>query len=97
MHDHWLVFGGEIVDLQMEALTIEDVRDTYDSAFRDPTATEYVGTFKTREAAQAAWKARAWATVDNALMRFFIVGMDSTLLPPIKAPFSSYFAENQRG
>jgi hypothetical protein len=40
-------------------------------------AEERLGPFATYEEAHKAWAARAWATVDDALMRFRIVGDES--------------------
>ncbi|WP_158918372.1 DUF4170 domain-containing protein [Caulobacter sp. S45] len=41
--------------------------------FRDLTKVEFVGAYPNYAAAHVAWKTRAQATVDNALMRFFII------------------------
>ena len=41
--------------------------------FRDLSKVEVVGAFPSYAEARKAWKARAQATVDNALMRFFII------------------------
>lgn len=41
--------------------------------FRDLSKVEIVGVFPSYAEARKAWKARAQATVDNALMRFFII------------------------
>ncbi len=53
------VFGGELVDVTK-------------TEFKDPTSVHKVGKFDSYEEAYDAWKANAWATVDNALMRYFI-------------------------
>lgn len=63
-----LVFGGELQDLQ-------------GVAFRDPTKLDIVGIFSDVDAALAAWKAKAHATVDNAHMRYFVVHLHSLLDP----------------
>lgn len=55
-----LVFGGELKGLD----TLE---------FRDLTKLDFVGAFPNYAEAYAAWKSRAQATVDNALMRYFVV------------------------
>ena len=55
----YYVYGGERPD--------PSIND-----FRDPAAIEFTGAFSSRQAARDAWKARAWMTVDNALMRFEI-------------------------
>lgn len=47
-----------------------------DATFQKPApgkAEERLGPFATYEEAHKAWAARAWATVDDALMRFRIV------------------------
>ena len=55
-----LVFGGELKTLGgME--------------FRDLTKMDFVGAFPNYAEAHKAWKAKAQATVDNALMRYVIV------------------------
>lgn len=63
-----LVFGGE--------LTSVDETD-----FRDLSKLDIVGIFPNYAAAYAAWKAKAHQTVDNALMRYFIVHMHRLLDP----------------
>ncbi|OYX35465.1 MAG: inositol monophosphatase [Caulobacterales bacterium 32-69-10] len=55
-----LVFGGEMKNLN-------------GSEFRDLTKVDFVGAFPNYEAARVAWKAKAQSTVDNALMRYFII------------------------
>lgn len=61
-----LVFGGELEDLQ-------------GVAFRDPSKLDVVGIFSDVDAALAAWKAKAHATVDNAHMRYFVVPLNRLL------------------
>lgn len=63
-----LVFGGELEEL-------------HDVAFRDPSKLDIVGIFPDADAAHAAWKAKAHATVDNAHMRYFIVHLHRLLEP----------------
>jgi hypothetical protein len=63
-----LVFGGELEDLQ-------------GVAFRDPANLDIVGIYPDTEAAVAAWKAKAQATVDNAHMRYFVVQLHGLLDP----------------
>jgi hypothetical protein len=41
--------------------------------FRDLTKVEFVGAFPNYAAARRAWAGRAQATVDNALMRYFVI------------------------
>lgn len=63
-----LVFGGELTSL--DGLT-----------FRDLAGLDIVGIFPSYAAAEAAWRARAQATVDNAQMRYFIVHLHRLLDP----------------
>ena len=63
-----LVFGGELTKL--------------DSAeFRDLGKLDVVGIFPNYASAHQAWKAKAQLTVDNALMRYFIVHLHRLLDP----------------
>ena len=55
-----LVIGGELRHLDAPV-------------FKDLTKVEFVGAYGSYAEAKAAWKARAQATVDNALMRYFIL------------------------
>jgi hypothetical protein len=68
-----LVFGGELVDLQK----VE---------FKDLDKLDIVGIYPNYAAAYAAWKAKAQQTVDNALMRYFIVHMHRLLDPTTDKP-----------
>lgn len=63
-----LVFGGELTSLG-------------GTEFRDPAAIEVVGVFPNYASAYAAWKAKAQMTVDNAMVRYFIVHMHRFLDP----------------
>ncbi len=63
-----LVFGGELADVT----SVE---------FRDLTKVEFVGAFASYSEAHRAWKAKAQSTVDNALMRYFIVHAHKLLDP----------------
>jgi hypothetical protein len=63
-----LVFGGELIDL-------DSVQ------FRDLDKLDIVGVYPNYAAAHAAWKAKAQQTVDNALMRYFIVHLHRLLNP----------------
>jgi hypothetical protein len=65
-----LVIGGELKSLTGEH-----------PEFRDLAKVEFVGAFPSYAAARVAWKARAQATVDNALMRFFIIHAHKLLDP----------------
>ncbi len=63
-----LVFGGELSDIG----GIE---------FKDLNKLDIVGIYPNYDAAYAAWKAKAQATVDNAHMRYFIVHLHRLLDP----------------
>jgi hypothetical protein len=63
-----LVFGGELESL--EGVT-----------FKDLGKLDVVGIFPNYATAQAAWKAKAQSTVDNAHMRYFIVHLHRLLEP----------------
>ena len=63
-----LVFGGELKTLE-------------GCEFRDPSALDVVGIYPNYELAHAAWKSAAQRTVDNALMRYFIVHLHRLLEP----------------
>ena len=63
-----LVIGGEL----------QDVREP---VFRDPSKVEFVGAFPNYAEARRAWAARAQATVDNALMRYFVIHAHKLLDP----------------
>ncbi len=54
-----LVFGGELKNLE-------------GTEFRDLSKVEVVGLYPNYKAAEAAWRAKAQATVDNAHMRYFV-------------------------
>ena len=63
-----LVVGGELKDLAHHE-------------FKDLSKVEFVGAFPSYAAAHRAWKARAQATVDNALVRYFIIHAHKLLDP----------------
>ncbi|MDB5438671.1 MAG: cytosolic protein [Caulobacteraceae bacterium] len=63
-----LVIGGELADLA-------------DIEFRDLSKVEFVGAFPNYASAHKAWRARAQSTVDNALMRYFIIHAHKLLDP----------------
>ena len=63
-----LVFGGELKVLDS-------------TEFRDSTNLDIVGIYPNYAAAHAAWKGAAQRTVDNALMRYFIVHLHRLLEP----------------
>jgi hypothetical protein len=63
-----LVFGGEL--------------KSFDSVeFKDLDKFDIIGVFPNYATAYAAWKAQAQKTVDNALMRYFIVHLHRLLDP----------------
>ncbi len=63
-----IVIGGEL----------EDVEHIH---FRNPKEIDLVGAYASHEEALAAWRAKAQATVDNALMRYFIIHAHRLLDP----------------
>ena len=63
-----LVFGGELETL--DGLT-----------FRDLNGLDIVGIYPNYAEAHAAWKAAAQKSVDNALMRYFVVHLHRLLDP----------------
>lgn len=67
-----LVFGGELAKLD-------------GSEFRDLEKLDIVGIFPNYASAHQAWKAKAQMTVDNALMRDFIVHLHRLLDPETDA------------
>ena len=65
-----IVIGGELK-------SVEGVE------FRDLAKVELVGAYPNYAEAHKAWRARAQATVDNALMRFFIIHAHRLLDPSL--------------
>lgn len=63
-----LVFGGEL-------------KSVTGVEFREPKAVDIVGIFPNYDEAYTAWKAAAQQTVDNALMRYFIVDVHHLMDP----------------
>lgn len=63
-----LVIGGELTEL-------------HGHEFRDLNKIDVVGVFPSYAAAHVAWKAKAQGTVDNALMRYFIVHLHRLMDP----------------
>ncbi len=63
-----LVFGGELTEL-------------HGTTFRDLTKLDIIGIYPNYAEAHKAWKGAAQRTVDNALMRYFIVHMHRLLDP----------------
>jgi hypothetical protein len=67
-----LVFGGELKSLDS-------------TEFKDLEKLDVVGIYPNYATAYAAWKSKAQRTVDNALMRYFIVHMHRLLDPTTDA------------
>lgn len=53
------VFGGELKSVDS-------------TEFKDPKSVDFVGTYATREEADAAWLEKARATIDLAQVRYFV-------------------------
>lgn len=68
-----LVFGGELARLD-------------GTEFRDPAKVEVVGIFPDFASAQGAWRRAAQQSVDNAMMRYFIVHLHRYLDPETAKP-----------
>lgn len=63
-----LVIGGEL-------------KDVAGTEFRDLSKIDLVGAYPNYDEAFRAWQAKAQATVDNALMRYFIIHAHKLLDP----------------
>jgi myo-inositol-1(or 4)-monophosphatase len=63
-----IVIGGEL-------------KDVSDVEFKDLSKVDLVGAFPNYEAAHRAWQGKAQSTVDNALMRYFIIHAHKLLDP----------------
>lgn len=63
-----LVIGGEL-------------KEVGGTEFRDLSRIEFVGAYPNYEAAKQAWKSKAQSTVDNALMRYFVIHAHRLLDP----------------
>ncbi|MBL8772116.1 MAG: DUF4170 domain-containing protein [Phenylobacterium sp.] len=64
-----LVIGGELKDLDGPP------------EFKDPGQIDFVGGFASYDEAVRAWRAKAQQTVDNALMRYFVLHAHKLLTP----------------
>ncbi|WP_408612110.1 DUF4170 domain-containing protein [Candidatus Liberibacter brunswickensis] len=60
----YLVFGGELEDIKQKKIS-------------DPYNIDVVGIFPDYYSAYDAWKEKSQQTVDNALMRYFVVDITS--------------------
>ncbi|MFN3229721.1 MAG: DUF4170 domain-containing protein [Asticcacaulis sp.] len=63
-----LVIGGELSDLE-------------NNTFRDLTKVEFVGAYANYAEAAQVWRAKAQSTVDNAVMRYFVIHAHKLLDP----------------
>jgi hypothetical protein len=63
-----LVIGGELINLDKPE-------------FRDLSKVDIVGVYPNYKEALAAWRGKAQQTVDNAMMRYFIVHLHRLLDP----------------
>lgn len=63
-----LVFGGELTAIDS-------------SEFKDLSKLDIVGIYPDYASATAAWKAKAQQTVDNAMVRYFVVHLHRLLDP----------------
>lgn len=64
-----LVIGGELISLEGPP------------EFKDFTKIDFVGAYPTYNDAVRAWRAKAQQTVDNALMRYFVLHAHKLLTP----------------
>ncbi|MDI7774091.1 DUF4170 domain-containing protein [Asticcacaulis sp. EMRT-3] len=67
-----IVIGGELTDLN-------------GTTFKDLKAVEFVGAYASYEEAARAWRSKAQSTVDNALMRYFVIHAHKLLDPDSEA------------
>ena len=63
-----IVIGGELKDLTS-------------TEFKDLKHVEFVGAFASYAEASRAWRSKAQSTVDNALMRYFVIHAHKLLDP----------------
>jgi hypothetical protein len=69
-------------DRQLLHLVIGGVlQDVEHVTFKDLSKVQFVGAFPNYQEALSAWRAAAQATVDNALMRYFIIHAHKLLDP----------------
>jgi myo-inositol-1(or 4)-monophosphatase len=66
-----LVIGGEL-------------KDVSGVEFKDLTKLDLVGAYPSYDEAHIAWQAKAQSTVDNALMRYFIIHAHKLLDPLVE-------------
>ena len=65
-----LVIGGELADLN-------------GTTFKDLAKIEFVGAYPNNAEAVRAWRAKAQSTVDNALMRYFVIHAHKLIDPDV--------------
>jgi myo-inositol-1(or 4)-monophosphatase len=72
-----------MADKQLLHLVIGGELKTLDGPpeFRDLAKVDLVGAYPSYEEAVRAWRAKAQATVDNALMRYFVIHAHRLLEP----------------
>ncbi len=63
-----LVIGGELEDVEH-------------NTFRDLKKVDLVGAYGSYQEALSAWRSKAQSTVDNALMRYFIIHAHKLMTP----------------
>ncbi len=63
-----LVIGGELEDVEH-------------NTFRDLKKVDLVGAYGSYQEALTAWRSKAQSTVDNALMRYFIIHAHKLMTP----------------
>ena len=66
-----LVIGGELKSLEGPA------------EFRDTSKVDFVGAYPSYQEAVRAWRTKAQSTVDNALMRYFVIHAHKLLDPAL--------------
>jgi len=54
--------------------------------FRDLSKVDLVGAYASYDEAEKAWRGRAQSTVDNALMRYFVIHAHKMLDPGAEGP-----------
>jgi hypothetical protein len=58
-----------------------ELKEIGGTEFRDLDKVEFVGAYPNYATARVAWKSKAQATVDNAMMRYFIIHAHKLLDP----------------
>jgi myo-inositol-1(or 4)-monophosphatase len=72
-------------DRQLQHLVIGgELKDVARTEFRDLPKVGLVGSYPNYYEAHRAWQAKAQATVDNALMRYFIIHAHKLLDPAVE-------------